>query len=786
MAVTPLSPVTETSSSTLEQPANSPHTVAGRGSTTNRPLSDHDWVRPLHIPGADAHFKSLSGQLAPNPSRHNKEARSHNNDQLPLKLDLHTCSNVDQQNEHRPQHADDNKAKASYQQTSSRAERDDRRYTTAYTPHDATSYQPQHSRRTGEDSPPRSDQRPAAYEQKNDYMQLPEFLQRINYPEAPDEGKRIDTQTALEGDDSAMMRDSRAPENYVSAAAVDTDKWPFPNPAMRQDTALIYDAVKTSGRHNYEQQRIQLPTALNIPTWTQEATGHSQDHIVLDGIQYGFPIQYGGPPLYTAQENENHASARNHHRHVKQYIQDELAHDAIEGPFTTPPFVPWCVNSPLMTREKADSDSRRIIVDLSFPDGGINKYIAPHIFNGQEAIHNLPTIESAVNTIAGMCPGQVHMAVVDLSRAYRQFPVCPLDWPLLGVKVDGQHFFDRRLPFGARMSSFTMQMVADFLVRALERRKISAHMYLDDIVLVAPTKTIAVTHYQETLTLVEKMGLQIATGKLQPPSQQVKWLGINFDTQNNLLSIPSNKLQEIQRCMAAAAKGDVLTRKQLQRVVGLANHLAKVVRAARIFIGRILAAYRATLGDTIKVSRQVKADLKWFARHLASANGRAILPSNTVVLRIWADACMQGAGASDGRGYYTHKFSARVTDSHHIAQLEAMNCMAAARAFICHEHAGGTVQIHCDNKPSVDAFRSGRAKDPVLAACTRALWYKAADTDTTLVFNHVPGEAMGLPDALSRAHMGREHRDLADKIISERGLKLTRATPDLFSYAPFL
>ena len=40
-----------------------------------------------------------------------------------------------------------------------------------------------------------------------------------------------------------------------------------------------------------------------------------------------------------------------------------------------------------MMREKSGNDG------VSYPEGGINQYIAAHIFNGQDAIHNLPTLE---------------------------------------------------------------------------------------------------------------------------------------------------------------------------------------------------------------------------------------------------------------------------------------------------------------------------------------------------------------------------------------------------------
>ena len=220
--------------------------------------------------------------------------------------------------------------------------------------------------------------------------------------------------------------------------------------------------------------------------------------MVLEGIKYGFPIQYSGPPQYQDEVPTNNTSALKFSAHVKTYIEREQQHGALEGPFTNNPFHPWFVISPLMTREKAESEDRRVIVDLSFPEGGINRHIAPHQFEGQEATHNLPTVEAAIKSIAEMCPGDVHMSVIDLSRAYRPFPVSPLDWPLLGIAHEGLCYFDRRIPFGSRMSSFIMQSVAQFIIRAMEARGIVAHMYLDDIIIIAATKEIATRHYAQT------------------------------------------------------------------------------------------------------------------------------------------------------------------------------------------------------------------------------------------------------------------------------------------------
>ena len=167
-------------------------------------------------------------------------------------------------------------------------------------------------------------------------------------------------------------------------------------------------------------------------------------------------------------------------------------------------------------------------------------------------------------------------------------------------------------------------------MRALGKMNITTHMYLDDIILISPTKRLATDHYDSILRLLNDLGLGVAPNKLQPPATTVKWLGINIDVVENSLSIPPEKLAQIQLCMATASRRKSITRRNLRRLIGLANHLAKVVRAARIFVCRLLAALRAANSNYIKVTSHVRADLAWFNRYLHGANGRAILPMNVV------------------------------------------------------------------------------------------------------------------------------------------------------------
>ena len=611
-----------------------------------------------------------------------------------------------------------------------------------------------------------------------------ELMMNIEYQHLP---KGIDTPQCSELDALGDALEATYPpgKHDEMAHTPDYNKWPHPAWEMHAQTALLYDAARQAKITGDCPPRVDTTTSLNLTAWMKAATGHPADDMVIRGITHGFSIQYRGPPLLGDPSQYNHASATSFPEHVQAYMDDEIRCGALEGPFSSPPFIPWFHTSPLMTREKDDKNSRRVIVDLSYPDGGVNLHIPHHTFDGVAAVHNLPTIASAVHTLANTCPGEIHMSVIDLSRAYRHFPVSPLDWPLLGCGWAGSWTFDRRLPFGSRMSSYAMQMVADFIVRALAAKGATAHMYLDDVILISPTKEIAEAQYAATLDLLQGLGLQVALKKLQPPAPQVKWLGINIDVVENTLCIPASKLAQIRLSMATASRRKAITRRNLQRLIGLANHVAKVVRAARVFVCRLLAALRAATTNYIKVTPHMRADLKWFTRYLKRANSRAIIPSNLVVKRLWVDACLQGAGASDALEYYEHVFTPDQTANHHITQLEALNCLAAVRTFVAPAHAGGDIQVFCDNQPAVDALTSGRARDPVLAACARAMWYHAATTDTNISFTHVSGSGMALPDALSRASLTKKDRLRANRLISSMCLIPRSVDADAFTYDYF-
>ena len=139
--------------------------------------------------------------------------------------------------------------------------------------------------------------------------------------------------------------------------------------------------------------------------------------------------------MSNTRDVQNHPRAENNPKHVNEFVQKELSLDGQIGPFGHPAFHPWCYISPLMSRQKGDTDKRRIITDMTFP-AEVNAYIVKIGVYGFEYSHSLPTVDMLANDIRQRGPG-AFLSSIDVSRVYKNFVSDPLDWPLLCFKWAG-------------------------------------------------------------------------------------------------------------------------------------------------------------------------------------------------------------------------------------------------------------------------------------------------------------------------------------------------------------
>lgn len=308
------------------------------------------------------------------------------------------------------------------------------------------------------------------------------------------------------------------------------------------------------------------------------------------------------------------------------------------------------------------------------------------------------------------------------------------------------------MPFGARSSSCHMQSVAEAIVAMLGRRGIVAKMYLDDLIILSRSYHQAKSDLKVAQDLLAKLGLPEAVDKIQYPSQQIKWLGVDIDALNMTISIPNDRLIEVRGCVYRARKSRSLSQKQLQSLLGKLLNVAKCVLPARLFVARLLDSLRNMKGLHVRVDIEMKKDLDWFIEFMHSWNGTSIIPSNNYDREITVDACGSGVGGSDGINAYALQVAHQEDPARNIAELEGANVAIAAHTLISHKDRGRHILIRSDSMASVQVFKSGRGRNPVLLEAARLLWMVQALLDVRLSYSHVEGENNILAYSLSRLH----------------------------------
>ena len=507
------------------------------------------------------------------------------------------------------------------------------------------------------------------------------------------------------------------------AARIEAD-WPEPTEEAYRIAPVhmkLYYDVRCSGLPNYMSVRQVIPSDLKCEAW-EAALIDYHDSDVVDFLRYGWPVAYTAPripvPIF-----KNHASATRFPQEIDKFIQKELDKNALLGPFKEAPFFTWTQISPLMTRDKPDGSGKRVIIDLSFPVGAsVNDGIA----KSRESQYTLPTPLDLADLMLREGRG-CYMWKSDLSRAYRQLRVDPLDYPLLAIQHNGSIFVDICPSFGCRASGSAQQRVSNAVVHIMERKGFDILAYVDDFCGVSATRPEARRGFDEFGALTTKLGLKLAPDKTSTPATKLEWLGFTFDSNQLSISVPQEKLDDLLQETQVWFQRRFATKQQIQSLAGKLNHISLCVRPARRFMSRILEALR-DIGDAarIQITQEFRLDVNWFCEYARLSNHRILLEPKLPFLNLECDACPQGGGGFSDTSFYQVVFPDAYKNTYNISQIEALNLVLALKTLIPEDLTNARILVKTDNTGAKCALTTGRTRDPILAACAREVWLISA------------------------------------------------------------
>ena len=513
-----------------------------------------------------------------------------------------------------------------------------------------------------------------------------------------------------------------------------TYKGPDVHWAVIPDILQAHRLIKDSGIPNFLGMRIPVKTNLNIVNWRKYLVDYF-DQQLLDLIQFGFPLDFDRNTVLCSTY-KNHASAYEFASHVDKYIQEELHHGAIMGPFKTPP-IPLHI-SPFMTRPKSDSNTRRTIIDLSWPKGhSVNDGVGKQSYLGTDFLLKYPSVDSIIRTLNKLGPA-CSIFKIDISCAFRHIRIDPGDLDLLGLQHLDQYYLDLSLPFGYRLGSIFFQKLSDSIRYIMNKNGfLGLHNYLDNLIYCGLPSEVQ-KPYQFLTSLLQELGLAISQKKLCPPSTQVVCLGILFDTKTRTMSIPPEKMSDIRNICSVWSDKRVVSKSELQSLLGSLLYVTKCVKSSRSFLNRMLQLLRDNSNTKdIVLTTEFFKDLRWFNTFLQVYNGVTMYQVTPLFEDIHLDASLTGLGGQFKNYVYSIAIP-RDYMGYNIAHLEMLNVVVALKVW-GQQWANKCVRLYCDNQAVVEVLSSGKARDQILAMCTRNVWLLTATYNIDLLVSHIQG-----------------------------------------------
>jgi hypothetical protein len=246
------------------------------------------------------------------------------------------------------------------------------------------------------------------------------------------------------------------------------------------------------------------------------------------------------------------------------------------------------------------------------------------------------------------------MVTWDLANGYHQVRMATDAQRLLGIRWRNRWLRFVGLPFGVSTAPWTFTKIMREVIKHWRQMGIFVWAYLDDFLLAAPTRELALQWRQQVTRDMHSLGLIREPTKGQwDPAQRVQVLGLIIDTASGSVEVPEVKMTqvvELAQHLFEVPVGQPIPVRRLASTAGKVVALSRAFAPARLltrsFFRLFDAAHRNKWqwNEPVIMTTDVQIDAQRLLQMLPRFNGKAAWwPARTEV--VFTDASTMGWGA---------------------------------------------------------------------------------------------------------------------------------------------
>ena len=398
---------------------------------------------------------------------------------------------------------------------------------------------------------------------------------------------------------------------------------------------------------------------------------------------------------------------------------------------------------------KKNSSDVRLIHDASRPAGNaLNDYATTNHFKYQ-------SIQDAVDLVTPGC----YFAKLDLANAYRCVKIHPsnfkatgLKWRFTGDKHD-TYLIDERLPFGAARSPEIFNRLTQAVREIMKRKGYDTIIaFLDDFLVIGRSYGECLQTLNELLRLLRHLGFQINYKKIEGPTREITFLGIVLNSITMNLSIPEEKLRDVESTMKSFLTSQKVNKRKIQSLVGKLNWITQCIYGGRFHMRRLIDRC-----NTLKkpwhrthLTTEMRKDILWWLSFMRSFNGTVPMLDCRPATPVSIDSCKKAAGAFF-HGDFIHTQWKQDISYLPINYLEVLALEPAVLRW-APLWANKKVFVHSDSQAACSIINRGSSKNPLVMDSLRRVFYLSAVFNFRLKAIYYKGSYNCLADCASRLH----------------------------------